>query len=272
MVSFSYLFNSIVYLVGIHSIIFTYIPSFTNNVDILYNGIILYSNIKHFLENKYLYIKKKLYIFNIIDCKKYLFIEKNMIFNIFYKDIKSLLFINNNFLVYKDTIIGDVNYINNYVFYFEHPEHFIYEYCTFKFISINITLNGDKKYNLKLTDDTNNYFIVDNKLNKYSLSYLLSTQQGIIIGNTPYVLEIIDHNVKIFTITEMDELVFDLNTYTVKKYEEKYYDEDDVEDDVEEDNNVEDDDVEDDDCDIIDKNDCDIIDECKNDINTGYEL
>ena len=138
--------NSIVYLVGIHSIIFTYIPSFTNNVDILYNGIILYSNIKHFLENKYLYIKKKLYIFNIIDCKKYLFIEKNMIFNIFYKDIKSLLFINNNFLVYKDTIIGDVNYINNYVFYFEHPEHFIYEYCTFKFISINITLNGDKKY------------------------------------------------------------------------------------------------------------------------------
>ncbi len=219
----SYFFNSFIYLVGVHSIIFTYIPLFTNNnLDILYNGIILYSKIQHFFGKIYNNIKSKLCVLNIINYKNYFFVKNDNILNIFYDDITGLRFINNNFLLYRDTVINNNIYINNHVFYFDFPIHFIYDCCKFKFISINITLDDNKSYNLKLSDDTNNFFIVNNKLNKYSLSYLLLIQRGISIGNNSYVLDIIDHNVKCFTITEKDELIFNLNTYTIKQIDDKY--------------------------------------------------
>jgi len=215
-------FNSFIYLVGLHSIIFTYIPLFTNNnIDILYNGIILYSKIQHFFGKTYNNIKSKLCVLNIINYKNYFFVKNDNILNILYDDIYGLRFINNNFLLYRDTVINNNIYINNYVFYFDFPIHFIYDCCKFKFISINITLDDNKSYNLKLSDDTNNFFIVNNKLNKYSLSCLLLIQHGISIGNNSYVLDIIDHNVKCFTITEKDELIFNHDTYTIKQIDDK---------------------------------------------------
>ena len=157
----SYFFNSFIYLVGVHSLIFTYIPLVKNNSnDILFNGIVLYSKIQHFFEKLYNNIKNKIYVLNINNSKNYFFVKNNNIINIFYTDINGLNFNNNNFLVYKDTVKNNENYVINHVFYFEHPNHFIYECCQFKFISVNIILDGNKTYNLKLSGNANNYFVI----------------------------------------------------------------------------------------------------------------
>lgn len=96
------------------------------------------------------------------------------------------------------------------------PLNFDYTICKFTFMSFNVTVEG-AKYPIKLSNDSENYYVVGNKINALLVSYLLKKQHNINSVNK-YELDIIDHNVNIKNFTEKDELILKENTYIVKPF------------------------------------------------------
>ena len=100
------------------------------------------------------------------------------------------------------------------------PLNYSYSLCKFSFISINVKLFVDykeKSYAIKLINDSENYYIVGNKINRLIICYLLKQQHGIIRDKiiSEYRLELIDHNVDMKTLTERDEIVLNETDYKV---------------------------------------------------------
>jgi len=112
----------------------------------------------------------------------------------------------------------------NKVLYFDFPRFpldYNYEVCAFSFISINVITGSDKiSRPIKLSSDTENYYVVGNKINRFLICYLLNKQHNIncdeVTGS--YILEVIDHDVNIKTFYENDEIIFNKNNYTVKPF------------------------------------------------------
>jgi hypothetical protein len=72
---------------------------------------------------------------------------------------------------------------------------------------------------LKLITEKENYFVVNNRLNKYLFCYLIRKQFGIIKDETTvcYTVEIFDQDVNNITLSEKDEIVLELEKYTVRQ-------------------------------------------------------
>jgi hypothetical protein len=96
---------------------------------------------------------------------------------------------------------------------------FEYDECSFKFISCVLTLTIDGKiqtYTIKLHSANENYYIVNNKINKYVFVYLLKYQYNITcidVEQLTYILEILDNNANFIKLNETHEILFLKNNY-----------------------------------------------------------
>ena len=141
-----------------------------------------------------------------------------------------------DFIIYSDyATYKETNKLYK-VIYYDTPEDYNYTPCKYSFISIDLvvvkhdTLNeneSDKEthYPIKLSGDKENYYIVNNKINKLILCYLLHKQHSMLYDeqDITYTLNIIDHNADMVTMSEKDELVFKEDTYEVVVYESTTY-------------------------------------------------
>jgi len=108
---------------------------------------------------------------------------------------------------------------NKIIFYkiYKTPLNYNYTICKFSFISL-IMVVDDITYQIKLSNDVENYYIVGNKINVLILSYLLKIQHNIIKKIQSYTLTLIDNNINMITITEKDEILFNENDYIISPY------------------------------------------------------
>jgi hypothetical protein len=104
-----------------------------------------------------------------------------------------------------------INKVNKLVFY-DIPKIFVYTDCKIKFFTIIYNI----WYPIKLCSDTENYYIVGNKINKLLLGYLLKKQHNISI-RPQYKLEILDHKFETKLFNETDEIIFIENDYRTFK-------------------------------------------------------
>jgi hypothetical protein len=104
----------------------------------------------------------------------------------------------------------------NKLVYFSIPKIFTYELCKFTFLSITVS-QGESTYYLKLKSNTENYYIVGNKLNKLFIGYLLKKQCNVDIAEK-YTLEILDQHIISKKLDETDEIIFvEENNYKIYK-------------------------------------------------------
>ena len=119
-----------------------------------------------------------------------------------------------DFLIFSDRqASGQVNR----VIYFEVPTNFSYVKCKYKFVSLTVVFSEREKYNLKLFSENDNYFIANNRLNKFVFCFLIRKQFGIIKDecSVKYKLEIIDQDINLISFTENDEIFLDIDGYSV---------------------------------------------------------
>jgi len=132
------------------------------------------------------------------------------------------------FLLYDFILFSDYEKVTerstkvNKVLYFGFPKtpmNFDYKVCKFSFLSMTVNFNK-KKYPIKLSTESENYYIVGNKINLLLIAYLLKTQYKVDCDETngTYELDIIDHNVTMKTLTEKDEITLHENDYIVEPF------------------------------------------------------
>jgi len=99
------------------------------------------------------------------------------------------------------------------------PLNFDYKLCKFSFMSLTVKFNN-AKYQIKLSNDFENYYIVGNKINLLLISYLLKKQHNVICDEITgiYELDVIDQNVNMKTFNENDEIEFGEDNYTVSPF------------------------------------------------------
>jgi len=140
-----------------------------------------------------------------------------------------------DFIIYSDyATYKETNKLHK-VIYYDTPEDYNYTPCKYSFISIELVITNDAlnenesnketHYPIKLSCDKENYYIVNNKINKLILCYLLHKQHSLLFDeqDITYTLNIIDHNADMVTMSEKDELVFKEDTYEVVVYESTTY-------------------------------------------------
>jgi len=97
---------------------------------------------------------------------------------------------------------------------------FKYKLCNYMFISTIVYLERKLliiNYDLKLFCDGNNYFVVNNKIDKYVICYLLKQQKNVVCSpeNCKYKLNIIDQNANMIDLSEKDVLYLHENNYEI---------------------------------------------------------
>lgn len=99
---------------------------------------------------------------------------------------------------------------------------FKYKLCNYMFITSVLYLETRSlvvNYDLKLFCDGNNYFVANNKIDKYVVCYLLKQQKN--VSFTPerckYKLSVIDQNANIIELDENDAIYLHENNYEVIK-------------------------------------------------------
>jgi hypothetical protein len=99
---------------------------------------------------------------------------------------------------------------------------YTYEESSFKFISINLTYNN-KTYPIYLKNDEYNYYIVNNIIDKiffqYYLVNILKVKLIEQLHDFRYILEIMDHNVNMFSLNESQYIIFKKDDYSVLQIE-----------------------------------------------------
>ena len=206
----------VIYGIGFNICVLCFIQE--NNelvMHLSYESIKIYSRLQLYFKKKYDNVKNKLILWNIIkkNIMKYQIIKNNNICDVFLKDLHNYNYNLNyiDYIVYTDQTTS----ISNKIFYFNIPNDFYYTKCNYNFISVNLNISNNY-YNIKLHSENENYFITNNKINKYTLSYILKCQFNKIIENEPYTLSFIDQNINSEEITEKDEIIFNLDNYTIK--------------------------------------------------------
>ena len=115
--------------------------------------------------------------------------------------------------------------IDNILYYsVPEPQTLKYARCNYTFIQaiLKLSYNGDlREYKINLRDETNNYYIVNNRLNSTFFGYFLNTNFGVNydIENITYSLTIMDHEVRQIILTEKQELIFSENNYAIMNVE-----------------------------------------------------
>jgi len=124
-----------------------------------------------------------------------------------------------DFIIYSNKN-NSTNQVNK-ILYFDMPNNFLYEKCKFKFIYIILTFSRDEEYTLELFDENENYFIKNNKLNKYLFCYLIRNRFGVIKNedNVNYKLRIMDQDVNFIDLNEKQEILLDVDSYSILKIE-----------------------------------------------------
>jgi len=92
-----------------------------------------------------------------------------------------------------------------------------YEEADYKFISINLIYN-ENSYQIQLLTEYCNFYIVNNIIDNIFLHYYLTDMLKIQTENIKqfsYKLEIMDHNINMFTLNETQFIVFKKNDYNV---------------------------------------------------------
>ena len=96
------------------------------------------------------------------------------------------------------------------------------ENCDFTFLSVYVVLQLEKgitkNYVLKLKTDTENYYMVGNKINSLFVCHYLYQNYGVDYDceHIVYSMNIVDHNVTVVSLTEKDCLVFSKEKYTTE--------------------------------------------------------
>lgn len=106
----------------------------------------------------------------------------------------------------------------NHICYEKRPMLRDYKLSKIKFMTVELLLFSDNvKYNIELKNTTNNYYIVNNSLNKYFLKYYLKNILKVQIDehNFDYKLLILDHNVNFITLDSHEYIVIHEDNYTV---------------------------------------------------------
>jgi hypothetical protein len=93
-----------------------------------------------------------------------------------------------------------------------------YEVSNIKFIAINLTYNNNT-YQIQLKTPEYNFYIVDNIIGKtffnYYLVNILKVVNSSLDSNFKYNLEIMDHNVNMFTLNENQVIIFKKDSYDI---------------------------------------------------------
>jgi hypothetical protein len=87
----------------------------------------------------------------------------------------------------------------------------------YKFVAINLIYN-EKSYQIQLITDAYNFYIVDNIIDNIFLHYYLTTMLKVPTENInkfTYKLEIMDHNINMFSLTDTNYIILKKNDYTV---------------------------------------------------------
>jgi len=97
-----------------------------------------------------------------------------------------------------------------------------YELSNIKFMSICLIYN-EKKYDIYLSTEKYNYYIVGNVIDQIFLRYylinILNEQSNAIPDDFQYKLEVLDQNVNMITLTNIDSIVFNKDNYELIKRE-----------------------------------------------------
>lgn len=137
---------------------------------------------------------------------------------------KTLLFDNPpesfDLIVYKCDNAATLKTDNVVFFQLPTEEMFEYSRCKYTFIQIMVNFEckeNEQSYKLNLCDQTNNYYVVNNRINAKFISYMLFKNYNVSCDfiNTPYTIHIMDHNVGTVILNENDELIFNENDYTI---------------------------------------------------------
>lgn len=222
--------NIMIYTVGAHIFFSVFCPNeyHVTLINMSFYIILTYSYVE-------IYAKKMYYHENMTQIRSFIenINKKNEIEIVKFNDVivstnKNSLRIHQlllyDFIIYSDysSAASPCSKINK-VIYFGFPKfpiNYSYNVCKFSFISINVKLIincKEQSYQIKLSNETENYYIVGNKINKLVVSYMLKKQHGIMRDEVSekYVLELIDQNVNMFSLSEKNEIVLNETEYKI---------------------------------------------------------
>jgi hypothetical protein len=206
-------------------------------INILYNIIHLYSKLT-ILFNKHINCNIKKRLFNVYNkffnsyltiefCEKGILFRTNYIFKSNISSKEKILELKKNIepleydlIIYSEK--DDEQDKINKICYKQFPDSFSYEKSNIKFLSLILFYN-DISIEIELANEVNNFYIVNNVINKNFFIYYLSNIKKVkdfYIGylfEFNYKLELIDHNVNIINLDETDEIIIEQKNYIIKK-------------------------------------------------------
>jgi len=139
------------------------------------------------------------------------------------ESVYSKLPFENTFIIYSESeqMTSRTNKMIIHNFSESTPENvFEYKLCNYMFISTIVYLQLKSlvvNYDLKLFCSGDNYFVVNNKIDKYVVCYLLKQQKNVNIRpeNCKYNLNIIDQNANMIELSEKDVLHLHEDNYEI---------------------------------------------------------
>lgn len=129
----------------------------------------------------------------------------------------------NTFIIYSDSqpMSCRTNKIIIHKFSKNTPKDvFNYKLCNYMFISTILYLEVKSlivNYDLRLFCDGNNYFVANNKIDKYVICYMLNQQKNVTFSpeTCKYKLSIIDQNANMIDLSEKDVLYLNEDNYEI---------------------------------------------------------
>jgi hypothetical protein len=139
------------------------------------------------------------------------------------ENIYSNLPLENTFIVYSDSepMSSRTNKMIIHNFSENTPKDvFNYKLCNYMFISTILYLEVKSlivNYDLRLFCDGNNYFVANNKIDKYVICYMLNQQKNVTFSpeTCKYKLSIIDQNANMIDLSEKDVLYLNEDNYEI---------------------------------------------------------
>lgn len=127
-----------------------------------------------------------------------------------------------DFFIYSNKLAFDSTHTNK-IIYFNIPDSYEYTLCDFKFMNITVYLDNEKNYTIYLHTSQENFYVVNNIINKKVIFYLLKQTYNLDGEDMSYKLSIIDNNTNIISITEKDIIILKDNTYDIVNEESFIY-------------------------------------------------
>jgi hypothetical protein len=93
-----------------------------------------------------------------------------------------------------------------------------YELCSYKFPMIQILFEKEEQYTITLHNSRENYYIANNKIDKYVIFYLLYKQRGVYKNpdKTFYMINLMDDKINIDFLNENDLIILNKDDYKIQ--------------------------------------------------------